>query len=101
VVASKKSDDTDTEHLVGAVMYDTIFGTHTSATVEGAQLVKASVVAAPGAQGHTTVVRATFQRVVWDVSSRISRAEPVTDTAAYRKFYDGLSKALSLQAHEI
>ena len=48
-----------------------------------------------------SIVRVTFQRVIFDTAGQITRAEPVNDPAIYRQFYEKLSKSVFLEAHEI
>ena len=65
------------------------------------QRVKASVIARPSLDGKKIVVRVTFQRIVWNMSGQINRVETVNDPEMYQKFYDGLSKAIFLEAQKI
>ena len=48
-----------------------------------------------------SLVRVTFQRIVFDTTGQITRAEQINDPAIYRQFYDKLSKSVFLEAHEI
>ena len=48
-----------------------------------------------------SLVRVTFQRLVFDTSGQIIRAEQINDPAIYRQFYEKLSKSVFLEAHEI
>lgn len=68
-------------------------------SVDRVQRIRASIVAAPGADGRDTVVRASFQRVVRGVDSRITALLPVTDAAIYQRFFDELSQSAFLQGH--
>ena len=51
--------------------------------------------------GGDSIVRVTFQRLVFDTTGQITRAEQINDPAIYRQFYDKLSKSVFLEAHEI
>ena len=51
--------------------------------------------------GGDSLVRVTFQRIVFDNEGGISRAEQINDPAIYRQFYEKLSKSVFLEAHEI
>ena len=51
--------------------------------------------------GGDSIVRVTFQRIVFDTAGQITRAEQINDPAVYRQFYDKLSKSVFLEAHEI
>ncbi len=51
--------------------------------------------------GGDSIVRVTFQRIVFDTAGQVTRAEQINDPAIYREFYDKLSKSVFLEAHEI
>ena len=51
--------------------------------------------------GGDSVVRVTFQRIIFDTAGQITRAEQSNDPAIYRQFYEKLSKSVFLEAHEI
>jgi len=65
------------------------------------QVIKASVITKPSLDGKKTVVRVTFQRIVWNMANQINRVETLNDPAMYQKFYDSLSKAIFLEAQQI
>lgn len=65
------------------------------------QVIKASVITKPSLDGKKTVVRVTFQRIVWNMGNQINRVETLKDPAMYQKFYDSLSKAIFLEAQQI
>lgn len=48
-----------------------------------------------------SVVRVTFQRIIYDTAGGVTRAEQINDPAIYRDFYEKLSKSVFLEAHEI
>ena len=48
-----------------------------------------------------SVVRVTFQRVIYNSQGNISRAEQIKDTEIYQAFYEKLSKSIFLEANEI
>ena len=48
-----------------------------------------------------SVVRVTFQRIIYDTTGGVTRAEQINDPAIYRDFYEKLSKSVFLEAHEI
>ena len=65
------------------------------------QKMRASLVTRPyGPNNENTLVRITFQRVVWNTKKEISKTEPLNDPQFYQEFFDKLSKAVFLQAHE-
>lgn len=46
-------------------------------------------------------LRVTFQRVVWNNRGQVTRSESMEDPELYREFFEKLSKAVFLEAHEI
>jgi hypothetical protein len=111
VAASKKADATNGGQIAGAVALDVLgvaaclFGvpayTNAYSRCEKAQLVKASVIVQPSLDGSKMVVRATFQRLVWNMTDKLSKIETISEPQIYKKFYDGLSKAIFLEAQQI
>lgn len=106
VSAFKNADATNPAQITGAVMLDIVsilFGSYTNATAgcDKTQQVKASVVVKPSLDGSKTVVRVTFQRIVWNMSNQISRLETIKEAQIYQKFFDSLSKAIFLEAQQI
>lgn len=65
------------------------------------QSIRASLVTRPGEADGRTVVRITFQRVVWDSEGRVSKSELLEDPAPYRDFFAKLAKAAGLEAHDL
>lgn len=66
------------------------------------QKMRASLITRPyGPNNENTLVRITFQRVVWDTSKKISKTEPLNDPKFYQEFFEKLSKAVFLDAHEL
>lgn len=50
--------------------------------------------------GHT-LARVTFQRIVWNTKKVVSKTEPLNDPKLYQEFFEKLSKAVFLDAHEL
>jgi len=48
-----------------------------------------------------SIVRVTFQRIIFNERGQVSRAEQIKDPELYQKFYEKLSQAVFLEAHEI
>lgn len=106
VAASKKADATNGGQMAGAFFLDMLCalgGSHGNAMAncDQNQMVKASVITKPSLDGKNTVVRVTFQRIVWNMNNQISKVETVKDPEIYQKFYDSLSKAIFLEAQKI
>jgi hypothetical protein len=106
VSASKAADATDGGQIAGAFFIDLLsaFGgnpSNASAMCDKSQVVKASVIAKLSLDGSKTVVRITIQRIVWNMSNQINRVESIKDPEVYQKFFDGLSKAIFLEAQKI
>jgi len=106
VSASKKADATNKGQIAGAVFLDILAalgGSKSNATAQcdKSQVVKASVITKLSLDGTKTVVRVTFQRIIWNMSNIISKVETINDPEIYQKFFDGLSKAIFLEAQQI
>lgn len=106
VSASKKADAKSGGQIAAAVMIDilgAIGGGSPGATMQcdKSQMVRASVITKPGLDGKKTVVRVTFQRIVWNMNNQISRVETINEPQIYQKFFDGLSKSIFLEAQQI
>jgi len=106
VSASKKADATNKVQVTGAILFDVLGAlggnySGNTAQCDKSQTVKASVIAKPSLEGKKIVVRVTFQRIVWNMSNQINRIETIDDPVVYQKFYDGLSKAIFLEAEKI
>jgi len=101
VAASKKADAKSGGQIAGAFILDVLFGTNNSALCDKSQVVKASIITKLSLDNKKTVVRVTFQRIVWNMNGQISKVESINDLEIYQKFFDGLSKAIFLEAQQI
>ncbi|MEI8349890.1 MAG: hypothetical protein WCI77_07030 [Candidatus Omnitrophota bacterium] len=98
IAASKKADATN----LGQVFFVALLGgANAVGSCDKSQIIKASVITKPGLDGKKTVVRVTFQRVVWNMRGEISRVETLKEPVLYQNFYDSLSKAIFLEAQQI
>jgi hypothetical protein len=97
LVASK--DRTAVE--VGQIAVAVVIAAFTGADVpyDERQKMRASVVTHPSGQ-KSTVVRVTFQRIVWNSHGQVSRREQLDRPEYYQEFFEKLSKALLLEAHD-
>ena len=100
IVASKDRSATDAAQVTGAVVLAALFGT--PCTYDQKQKIRASVVTHPSYESTGKMaVRVTFQRVVWDNYGRITKLEHLNDSELYTGFFEKLSKAVFLEAHDI
>ena len=98
VAASKKADATNAGQLFIVAL---LGGANAVGNCDASQVVKASIITKPSLDGKKTVVRVTFQRIVWNMNGQINRVESINDLDIYQKFYDSLSKAIFLEAQKI
>jgi len=54
-----------------------------------------------GENSENTLVRVTFQRVVWNNQGRVTKTEPLNEAKLYQEFFEKLSKAVFLDANEL
>ena len=106
VVSSKKADAKHKGKIAGAFILDMLsaLGGSSSNCVsqcDAEQLMKASVIVRPSLKDSKTVVRVTFQRIVWNMNKQMSKVETVDEIEIYEKFYNALSKSIFLEAHKI
>jgi hypothetical protein len=106
ISASKKADAVNGTQMAGAVFLDMLgaFGgsySNNVARCDKTQMVRASVIVKPSLEGKRIVVRITLQRMVWNMNNQLSRVETVNEPEIYQKFYEGLSKAIFLEAQKI
>ena len=106
VSASKKADAKSTGQIAGAVFLDMLGAlggsySNNTARCDKSQVIKASVITKESLEGKKIVVRVTFQRIVWNMSNQINRIETINEPDVYQRFFDGLSKAIFLEAQKI
>ena len=66
------------------------------------QVMKAFVTTRPvGTEGRQVAVRVVFERAVYDTDGRLTKIEALNDPKMYQTFFEKLSKALFLEAHDI
>ena len=106
LVASKDRDAMEAGQVIGSAILFlvTCLGILycAPAPVDETQKMRASIVTRPLSDGsQNTSLRVTFQRIVWNTNKEISKTEPLNDPKAYQEFFNKLSKAVFLEAHEI
>lgn len=99
LTASKERDATDAAQwavfIVGAFLGVTI-------PPDKDQIMKAFVTTRHvGESGRQVAVRVVFERVVFDTEHRLKKIEALNDPKIYQSFFEKLSKALFLEAHDI
>jgi hypothetical protein len=99
LTASKERDATDAAQwavfIVGAFVGVTI-------PPDKDQIMKAFVTTRHvGESGRQVAVRVVFERVVFDTEHRLKKMEALNDPQIYQSFFEKLSKALFLEAHDI
>jgi len=97
LVASKDRTAVETGQVVLALFLSAL--SNSDIPYDHHQKLRASVVTHPSGQ-KSVVVRVTFQRIVWDTHGNISKREQLNHPEDYQEFFDKLSKALFLEAHE-
>ncbi len=100
IVVSKDRDAREAGQIAGAVVMAILFGV--AMPVDINQKIRVSLVTKPvGENGESMAVRVTFQRIVWNDRKQISKRETLDDPKLYQEFFERLSKAVFLEAHEI
>jgi len=100
LTASKHRSAQDGKQIATAVVILVLLGVQIP--LDTSQTMTASVITRPiGEDRKYYAVRVTFQRVVYDDRGLVSKREPLTDPRIYQGFFEKLSKALFLEAHEI
>lgn len=92
LVGSKDRDVTNAGEVILGVLF--------TGTWNKNEKIRASVITRP-AEGGASLVRVTFQRIVWNTKNQITRAEPIEDAEIYQEFFTSLAKAVFLEAHQI
>jgi hypothetical protein len=104
IVASKDRDAVETGQVASAIMMAALIsalGGKADPVWEKNQKIRLSLATRRAADGNGTVVRVTFQRVIWNTKNQISRVESINDPVIYQQFFDKLSQSLFLEAHQI
>lgn len=68
--------------------------------IDKAQTMRVSFVTRP-LEHNRVLVRVTFQRVVMNTNNQVTTQEALMDPPIYIEFYDKLSKAIFLEAHQL
>lgn len=98
IVGSKGTDARDAGQIASAIVVAALTGV--SMAIDKEQRIRASLVTRRIKNGQVNL-RVTLQRIVWNSRGVISRVESVEDPELYKGFFEKLSKAVFLEAHEI
>ena len=98
LVGSKQRSAYDSRQIATAIVMS-LLGVPVPLDTE--QTMKICVVTRPvGESGKSTAVRATFHRTVYNEQKLVSKVEELTDQKIYQTFFEKLSQALFLEAHD-
>jgi hypothetical protein len=100
MVASKNREAGDTG---GRVAMAILFGANAANSMDRSQKIRICIVIKPvvGKEGKEWVVRATFQRAVWNSYGQLTRLEGLREPELYQQFFEKLSKSVFLEAQKI
>ena len=96
IVASKDRSAVEGGQVAGKILLAMI-GKHVS--IDKNQKLRASIVTR--CEAGVVVVRATFQRIVWNEDGKISKLERLDDPRMFQEFFDQLEKAVFLDAQRL
>lgn len=100
ILGTKRRSAVSAGQIVAAAAIAALGGGATPTDKE--QLMRASVVTRPIGDPVTSVaVRVTFQRVVWNTNNDITKQELLDDPSIYAEFFEKLSQAVFLEAHDL
>jgi hypothetical protein len=99
LVGSKSRDATDGGQIAAAIFVAALGGGNMA--IDEKQMIRASIVTRPSVDEGSSLVRVTFQRVVWNTDKVVSRIEAINEQQIYIDFFDRLSKAVFLEGQQI
>ena len=103
IVASKDRDAVEAGQVASQIMlaaFIAALGGRADPVWETNQKIRISVATRPsGSDG--TVVRVTFQRIIWNTKNQVSRVESINEAQIHQEFFNKLSQSIFLEAHEI
>lgn len=98
IVGSKDRDATEAGQVAAAIFVAALGGG--TMPIDKNQKIRASLVTNKNGTSKTNL-RVTFQRIVWNTHGQVSKTQSIEDEEIYQEFFDRLSKAVFLDAHEI
>lgn len=103
LVGSKDRDAVEAGQVTGQVilmLMAAALGAQHDPVWERNQKIRISIVTKP-IRSEAIVVRATFQRLIWNTKGRISRVQTINEPKLYQEFFDKLSQSVFLEANQI
>lgn len=104
LVGSKDRDAIETGQVAGQLFLAGLvaaFGGQADPVWDKNQRIRISIITRPMTGKNVINVRTTFQRVIWNTKNQVSRVETLDSPGLYQEFYDKVSQAVFLEAHEI
>lgn len=100
LTASKDLDATNAGQIAGMIMLALLTGA--SGPIDDEQTVRVCLVINESLEDKgSSVVRVTMNRFIRDNQGKVTRAETLNEPELYQAFFEKLSKATFLEAHEI
>ena len=100
IVASKDRSAVEAGQVIGSIFVALLLGV--PVPWDKNQKIRSSLITRPaGPDSNNTFVRVTFQRIVWNTQGQVSKTEPLDEPKFYQEFFERLSKAVFLHAHEL
>ena len=103
LVGSKDRDAVEAGQVAGQVFLSLLAaaaGVQHNPVWEQNQKIRISIISKP-LLGDKTLVRVTFQRVIWNTKGAISRVESSGNPKLYQEFFDKLAQSVFLEANQI
>ena len=105
VSGAKDRDAVETGQVAGAVflaaLAQALGNKSAQAVYDQRQKIRISVVTRPSADHRAVVTQMTVQREVWNNFGKLAHVDTLDDVVMYRDFFDRLSQAVFLEAHQI
>jgi len=104
LVASKDRDAVEAQQVAGQLLLAILVaaaGGRADPVWEKQQKIRVSIVTRLSEDHHATIARVLFQRVIWNTKNQITRVETIESPKIYQGFFEKLSQATFLTAHDI
>ena len=99
LVGSKIRTAVEARQVIPALIIALLLGVNVPTDRD--QKLRVSLVTRPAApDGASILVRVTFQRTVWNDKGMVTKMEPLNEPHFYSEFFELLSKAVYLEAHD-